>query len=69
MGMPAQKPGKSKQDYGTPKDFIDAVAARFGPLVVDLAAHAGNAKCLEFITRSSASRSAGSTSGGGSDRV
>jgi hypothetical protein len=44
--MPAQKPGKSKQDYGTPWDFFRAVEekllnARFD---VDLAAHAENTK-------------------------
>jgi phage N-6-adenine-methyltransferase len=42
--MPVQKPGKSKQDYGTPLEFIRAVEARFGPLVCDLAASAENAK-------------------------
>lgn len=26
--MPAQKPGKSKQDYGTPQDFLKAIKAR-----------------------------------------
>jgi hypothetical protein len=30
--MPEQKPGRSKQDYGTPWDFIKAVEARFGKL-------------------------------------
>jgi hypothetical protein len=28
--MPQQKPGKSKQDYGTPKVFLDAVKKKFG---------------------------------------
>lgn len=28
--MPAQKPGRSKQDYATPRDFLDAVRAKFG---------------------------------------
>ncbi len=41
---PIQKPGKSKQDYGTPWEFIRGVAARFGPIAVDLAASKGNAK-------------------------
>jgi phage N-6-adenine-methyltransferase len=40
--MPKQKPGKSKQDYGTPRPFLDAVEARFGRLVFDLAAHRKN---------------------------
>ena len=39
---PAQKPGKSKQDYATPREFIAAVERRFGPLAWDLAAHEGN---------------------------
>lgn len=28
--MPVQKPGKSKQDYGTPDDFLDAVLDYLG---------------------------------------
>lgn len=44
MTMPKQKPGKSKQDYGTPKIFLDAVRKRlkikdFG---IDLAASMDN---------------------------
>jgi hypothetical protein len=35
--------GQSKQDYGTPRKFLDAVVKRFGPLAFDLAAHQGNA--------------------------
>jgi len=34
----------SRQDYGTPQEFITAVERRFGPIVFDLAAHAGNRK-------------------------
>jgi hypothetical protein len=30
MAMPKQKPGKSKQDYETPQEFLDAVQARLG---------------------------------------
>jgi phage N-6-adenine-methyltransferase len=41
--MPLQKPGRSKQDYGTPKDFLAAVARRFGYIRTDLAASAENA--------------------------
>ena len=43
--MPAQKPGKSKQDYGTPKVFLDAVKKRFNiaRFCWDLAATAENA--------------------------
>jgi phage N-6-adenine-methyltransferase len=40
--MPAQKPGRSKQDYGTPRIFLDAVERRFGKLSFDLAAHSDN---------------------------
>lgn len=32
----------SKQDYGTPWPFIEAVERRFGPLAIDLAATATN---------------------------
>ncbi len=48
--MPAQKPGESKQDYGTPRDFLDAVEKRFGPMAVDLAARKDNAKAPLCIT-------------------
>lgn len=34
----------SKQDYGTPVEFLTAVEKRFGRIVVDLAAHRGNNK-------------------------
>lgn len=47
---PKQKPGKSKQDYCTPRNFIADVEGRFGPLAVDLAARADNTKAPEFIT-------------------
>jgi phage N-6-adenine-methyltransferase len=40
--MPDQKPGKSRQDYCTPRKLIDAVVLRFGPIVWDLAAHEKN---------------------------
>jgi len=36
--------GKSRQDYGTPWEFIHAVEARFGPIIFDLAATAANRK-------------------------
>lgn len=38
----AQKPGRSKQDFGTPPEFIAAVERRFGRVGFDLAAHADN---------------------------
>lgn len=47
---PKQKPGKSRQDYATPRSFIEAVEARFGKMHVDLAATASNAKAPCFIT-------------------
>jgi DNA (cytosine-5)-methyltransferase 1 len=43
--MPIQKPGKSKQDYGTPDNLIAAVQRRFGKIVCDLAATPLNTKC------------------------
>jgi phage N-6-adenine-methyltransferase len=39
---PAQKPGRSRQDYGTPRPFLDAVERRFGPIGCDLAANEVN---------------------------
>lgn len=50
MSMPVQKPGKSKQDYGTPWEFIHAVQRQFGRLDVDLAARSDNAKAPAFVT-------------------
>lgn len=49
MTMPKQRPGKSKQDVGTPWEFIRAVEARFGAIDWDLAAHAENTKCGDFF--------------------
>jgi phage N-6-adenine-methyltransferase len=45
--MPAQKPGKSKQDYGTPTNFLEAVKTRLGidHFAWDLAADDQNAIC------------------------
>jgi phage N-6-adenine-methyltransferase len=48
--------GRSKQDYGTPRDFIAAVEARFGPLAVDLACTEANAKAPVRVTEKSLSR-------------
>jgi hypothetical protein len=48
--MPRQKPGQSKQDYGTPWPLIRAIENRWGPLTIDLAARADNAKARVFIT-------------------
>lgn len=49
MTEPAQKPGKSKQDYGTPRIFLDAVEKRFGVIRHDLAASAENAVCADYF--------------------
>lgn len=46
--VPVQKPGLSRQDYGTPCEFIHAVQDRFGPITRDLAASSANAKALKF---------------------
>jgi phage N-6-adenine-methyltransferase len=42
--------GRTKQDYGTPWEFIRAVEARFGPMVFDLAASPENAKASLYFT-------------------
>jgi phage N-6-adenine-methyltransferase len=47
---PTVRRGKSKQDYGTPREFIDAVERRFGAFSWDLACTSENAKAqLGFI--------------------
>ncbi len=51
MSKPAQKRGRSKQDYGTPWPFIRELEARFGPIVFDLAASRENAKAPLFLTK------------------
>ena len=40
----------TKQDYGTPRVFLDAVEARFGALTFDLATDGTNAKAPRFFT-------------------
>ena len=49
MTQPKQKPGRSKQSYGTPREFLDAVERRFGVIVHDLAASAENAVCSAYF--------------------
>lgn len=44
--------GKSKQDYGTPLVFMEAVKKRFGPISWDLAASPHNAKADGFFSES-----------------
>jgi phage N-6-adenine-methyltransferase len=39
---PIQKPGRSKQDYGTPPEFLAAITRRFGPIDLDLACRPDN---------------------------
>lgn len=48
--MPPQKPGRSKQDYSTPDDFMAAVVDRFGTPHYDLAAEIGNAWAACYFT-------------------
>lgn len=48
MRMPKQKPGRSRQDYETPRELFSAVERRFGPFVFDLAASSRNSKCNEY---------------------
>lgn len=48
--MPKQKPGRSKQDYGTPREFLNAVEAEYGFLEIDLAAREDNKKAPICIT-------------------
>ena len=53
MSMPAQKPGRSKQDYATPAEFIRAVKRRLdvrGEFFMDFAASADNAKAFKFVS-------------------
>lgn len=40
----------SKQDVGTPREFIAAAEKRFGAMAIDLAADRDNAKAPRFIT-------------------
>lgn len=51
MTQPAQKPGKSKQDYATPDDFIRAVLWRLqiDKFSHDFAADATNAKAATYF--------------------
>jgi phage N-6-adenine-methyltransferase len=38
-------------DWATPQEFFDAVAARFGPFDLDVCASDGNAKALAYFTK------------------
>lgn len=48
---PSINRGRSKQDVGTPADFIEAVERRFGRITFDLAASAENTKGPAFFTK------------------
>ena len=54
MSEPKQKPGRSKQDYGTPPEFLVAVKALLGikGFALDVAATAENAVCPSFVNES-----------------
>lgn len=45
MAEPAQKPGRSKQDYTTPVEFLGAVSLQFGRIDLDLACRTDNMVC------------------------
>ena len=47
---PSVKRGISKQNYGTPPEFVAAVERCFGVITWDLAAEPHNAKCERFIS-------------------
>jgi phage N-6-adenine-methyltransferase len=47
---PSVNKGRSKQDYGTPWEFIRSVVRRFGQLHFDLAASEDNRKADRFYT-------------------
>ena len=49
-GPTPRKPRGTKQDWGTPPEFIAAVQARFGNIDIDLAARDDNAKAPRWIT-------------------
>lgn len=49
--MPQQKPGRSRQCYATPWDFVRAVERQFGKLDFDLAASPKNTKADRFYIR------------------
>lgn len=51
MSMPKQKPGKSRQDYQTPPDFLAAVILAYGPFTWDLAASAKNTAAHNYYTK------------------
>lgn len=49
--VPQQKPGKSTQEVGTPRPFLDAIEKRFGKIFFDLAADKSNAVAPRFYDK------------------
>lgn len=49
MSGAAHHRGSSRQDFGTPVEFVEAVVRRFGPLAWDLAASPENKKAPNFL--------------------
>lgn len=51
--MPRQKRGDSKQDYGTPHDFLEAACRRLGifAFTLDIAASSKNAVCKRYFSK------------------
>lgn len=47
--MPPQRPHRSVQSVGTPREFLDAVERRFGKIALDVAADASNAVCNDWL--------------------
>jgi hypothetical protein len=47
--MPKQKPHRSEQAVGTPREFLGAVVERLGPIRLDLAANKRNRVCRRWI--------------------
>ena len=48
MSEPKQKPGRSRQDYGSPGEFLFGIEQRFGVIDFDLAARADNAVAVSY---------------------
>jgi phage N-6-adenine-methyltransferase len=46
---PSMNKGASKQDYATPREFLDAVEKRFGTIRHDLAASGENKACEDYF--------------------
>lgn len=66
MTMPVQKPGRSKQDYRTPPEFLAALKKKLGitHFVADLAATEENAVAASFYTEADDALTRGWSLGG-----